>query len=153
MDDQLRAMLDANRCEQPEKNFDATVLAYTAIELEEFIDDFASAKEARPVYGWVLALLEATVAFDYSGAPEEIFTEMRANKSAAELNNIFTTMQTAYTQAQSHLQDTTISEQDKIILEKALNYSKTCILHNMNEFSVGDPLLTNWDQSELKKLL
>ena len=153
MDDKLKAMLDANLCDHPEKNFAATVLAHTAIELEEFIDDFSLAKQSKSVYQWVATLLSATVAFVYSTAAEDMFVTMRAGKSPQELSAIFATMHNAYQIASSHLQESGLSSEDKTILTKALQYSRQCILKSINELSVEDPLRDYWGKSELKSLL
>lgn len=152
MDDKLKAFIEANLVAHPERHFDAPVLAYTTMELEKLIEEFELPKDPRPVYEWSLKLLQATVKFGYGTSPEKMFVDMRLNKTPEELQAIFTTMQQAYQTAQSHLQDKNLSEQDKIILTKVLNYSKTCILKSIDELSVDDPLRTYWNQSALKKL-
>jgi len=137
----------------PESIFAADWLCYKSREIEDIINRFELANNARPMHGEVVALLRAARKFRVSTDPDGIFEEMRSQgKSDEQLLEIFTDMETAVANAQT-FQQQKLTEQDKKITADALSYTKACVYNRIVALKSTDRLLPFWEKSGLKERL
>lgn len=145
-DDILKSFLIKN----PEKVFDSPYLSYKRRSIKRIIDDFDLAAEQKPVYKIVKELLRVTSNFRSATEPDGLFQELRTTtKKDNELKNIFVTMNDMLLKTESKA--SSLNEQDKKILQTALNYCKKSIKERMASLKSDDRLIPFWNASDLKK--
>src|SRR3990167_557817 len=147
-------LLQGMLLDNPEEVFKIPGLTYKTTEINDVMDRFDRAKNARLVHRWVIQLLAETKEFRNATVPEGLFARLRSiSKTDYELKNIFTKMDTAFETADVLLKQQTLDEKDKVIFEAALRYCEKSVVERMGSFDPADRLMLFWNASKLKKYL